>query len=100
MIKGYETPHLLEPEKPGRFQLRAAFGAGFVAGFVLLLVPRGSPWSALTFFSPAIMGRMIPAGVEMPILLVWAVHLAVSLVYGLIISRMIATLRHQRAFVI
>jgi hypothetical protein len=100
MIKGYETPHLLEPEEPGRFQLRAAFGAGFVAGVVLLLIPRGNPWSALTFFSPAIMGRMIPGWVAIPALLAWALHLAISLVYGLIISRMVATLRHQRAFVI
>jgi hypothetical protein len=45
------------------------------------------------------MGRTIPGTIEVPLILVWAVHLAVSLVYGLIISRMVATLRHRRAFV-
>jgi hypothetical protein len=43
---------------------------------------------------------MIPAWFGTPVLLVWVLHLAISLVYGLIISRMVATLRHQRAFVI
>jgi hypothetical protein len=45
------------------------------------------------------MGRTIPGQVEIPLLLVWALHLAVSLLYGLIISRTVATLRHRRAFV-
>jgi hypothetical protein len=99
MIKGYEPPHLLEPEEPRQFHLGPALSAGFVAGVVLLIVPRGSPWSSLTFFSPAIMGRTIPGTIEMPLLLVWALHLAVSILYGLIISRMVATLRRRRAFV-
>ena len=99
MIKGYEPPHLLEPEEPRRFHLRPALEAGFIAGAILLFVPRGSPWSSLTFFSPVIMGRTVPGTVEMPLLLVWTLHLAVSLVYGLIISRMVATLRRRWAFV-
>jgi len=98
MIKGYEPPNLLEPEEPRHFHIGPALGAGFIAGVILLILPRGSPWSSLTFFSPAIMGRTIP-GPEVPLLLVWALHLAVSLLYGLIISRMVATLKHRRAFV-
>ena len=99
MIKGYEPPHLLEPEEARRFHLGPAIGAGFIAGAILLIVPRGSPWSSLTFFSPVIMGRTVPGPGEIPLLLVWTLHLAVSLVYGLIISRMVAILRWQRAFV-
>jgi hypothetical protein len=98
MIKGYESVHLLEPEEPLRFHLGPALGAGFIAGAILLIVPHGSPWSSLTFFSPVIMGRTIPGTIEMPLLLVWALHLAVSLFYGLIISRVVATLRRRRAF--
>jgi hypothetical protein len=97
MIRGYESAHLLEPEEPTRFHVGPAFGAGFIAGAVLLIVPHGSPWESLTFFSPVIMGRTVPA-LEMPLLLVWIVHLAISLIYGLIISRVVATLRWQRAF--
>ncbi len=99
MIKGFEPPYLLEPEEPSRFQLGPALGAGFIAGVILLIVPRGSPWSSLTFFSPAIMGRAVPGPVETPLLLVWTLHLAVSLLYGLMISRMVAPLKRRRAFV-
>jgi hypothetical protein len=82
-----------------RFHVGPALGAGVMAGVILLVVPRGSPWSSLTFFSPAVMGRTIPGPTEIPLLLVWTLHLAVSLVYGLIISRMVATLRRRKAFV-
>src|SRR5580765_7286554 len=99
MIKGYEPPQLLEPELPRIFHLGPALGAGFIAGAILLIVPRGSPWSSLTFFSPAIMGRLVPGAVENSLLVVSVLHLAVSLVYGLIISQMVATLRRERAFV-
>lgn len=99
MIKGYEPPHLLEPEEPGRFQMRPALGASLIAGVILLILPHGSPWSALTFFSPVIMGRTVPRTFEMPFLLVCIVHLAVSFIYGFIISRIVATLRRRPAIV-
>jgi len=99
MIKGYEPPHLLEPEEPGRFQLRPALEASLIAGVILLILPHGSPWSSLTFFSPVIVGRTIPRTFETPFVLVCIVHLAVSLLYGLIISRIVATLRRRPAFV-
>jgi len=98
MIKGYESAHLLEPEEPTRFHPDPALEAGLIAGFVLLVIPHGSPWSSLTFFSPVIMGRAVPGPSEIPLLLVWTIHLAVSLVYGLIISRVVATLRWKKAF--
>jgi len=99
MIKGYEPPHLLEPEEPGRFQLKPALGASLIAGVILLIVPHGSPWSSLTFFSPVIIGRTVPRTFEMPFFLVCILHLAVSLLYGLIISRIVATLRRRPAFI-
>lgn len=98
MIKRYESIHLLEPEEPTRFHIGPALGAGLIAGAILLIVPHGSPWESLTFFSPVIMGRAIPGTLGLPIFLVWLLHLAVSLLYGLIISRVVATLRWRRAF--
>src|SRR5207248_11689730 len=59
MIRHFEPAHPLEPEdKPG-MQWGAALGAGLIAGVILLVVPRGSPWSSLTVFSPVIMGRAL-----------------------------------------
>jgi LytS/YehU family sensor histidine kinase len=98
MIKGYGSVHLFEPDEPSRFHIVPAVGAGLIAGAILLIVPHGSPWESLTFFSPIIMGRTIPGPLEMPLLLVWILHLVVSSLYGLTISRVVATLRWQRAF--
>jgi len=97
MIRGFESAHPLEPKAGGHIQWPAAFGAGLIAGAILLIVPRGSPWSSVTFFSPIVMGRALRAGFEMPLVFVWLVHLAVSVVYGLIISRIIAVLTKSRA---
>ena len=44
------------------------------------------------------MGRGIPASLGMPLLATWLVHLAISLAYGLIISRVVSGLRKGRAF--
>jgi len=97
MIRHFETPRDLEPEQTNQMQWGAALGAGVVAGVILLLVPRGSPWSAITFFSPVVMGRALGPLSQLPLLLVWIIHLAVSIVYGLIIARVVAALRQQRA---
>jgi hypothetical protein len=99
MIKGYEEAHLLEPEEPKRFQWGPALEAGLIAGAILLFIPKGSPWGALTFFSSVIMGRTVSGAMEIPLLVVWCLHLALSLLYGLIISRLVATLRRRKAFV-
>jgi len=97
MIRGFESAHPLEPEAGGHVQWPAAFGAGLIAGAILLIVPRGSPWSSVTFFSPIIMGRALRGGLEMPLVFVWLVHLAVSVAYGIIISRIISVLTKSRA---
>lgn len=98
MIKGYQSVPLMELEEPGQFHIGPALGAGLIAGAVLTVVPHGSPWGSLTFFSPVIMGRAMPGTVEISLLLAWVLHLAVSVVYGLLISRVVATLRWRRAF--
>jgi hypothetical protein len=99
MIRGFEPAHPLQPESQGHLQWGAALGAGFIGGAILLIVPRGSPWSSLTFFSPVIMGRALPPTMAMPLLLTWVIHLGVAIIYGLIISRIVAGLTHTRAIV-
>jgi hypothetical protein len=100
VISGYEARPVYKPEAAGKFQWGAAMSAGFLAGAVLLLAPRGSPWSTLTFFSPVVMGRILPPDVQMPLILTWLVHLVISVIYGLIISRVIAHLTQGRAVAI
>src|SRR5256885_2175472 len=97
MIRGFEPNHPLEPESQHRMQWGPAIGAGLIAGRIFLVVPRGSPWSALTFVSPVVLGRDVPPAMVMPLLLVWMIHLLVSIVYGLIISRIVARLTQGRA---
>src|SRR5438093_12549586 len=100
MIRGFESAHPLEPEAGGHVQWRAAFGAGLIAGAILVIIPRGSPWSSVTFFSPIIMGRALAPGMEMPLASIWLIHLAVSIVYGLVISRIVSALTQARAVLI
>ncbi len=97
MIRGFESPQMAEPEGGGRLQWGPALAAGFIAGFVLLLVPRGSPWASLTFFIPVVMGRSLPYAVSIPLPVVWAIHLALAVLYGLFVSKAVARLPHQRA---
>ncbi len=98
MIRGFESARPLEPEAQGHIQWPAALGAGLIAGAILVVIPRGSPWSSVTFFSPVIMGRGLRGGIgEMPLVSVWPIHLAMSVLYGLVISRIVAVLTQSRA---
>ena len=97
MIRGYQTAHPLEPALPGRLQWGPAFGAGLATGAILLLVPRGSPWASISSFSAVIMGRAVPASAGIPLFVAWLIHLAVSVFYGLLISRVVVNLRQPRA---
>jgi hypothetical protein len=97
MIKGYQRPPSLEPAVPSEFQWRAAVLAGLIAGLILLIVPAGSPWSGMIFLAPVVVGRMIPASTGLPPAAVWPIHLAVSIVYGLIISAVAARFRKAKA---
>jgi hypothetical protein len=100
MIRDFEPPRATEPETDDRLQWRAALGAGLIAGLVLLLVPRGSPWAALTFFTPVIMGRSVPVTLEIPLLLVMVMHMGLALLYGLLVARVVSGLRELRAVLV
>jgi hypothetical protein len=96
MIRGFSPPNPLEPENPGHMQWGPALGAGLIAGAVLMIAPRGSPWSSVTFFDPLVVGRNLPAQVT-SMIPVWLMHLMVSIIYGFIISRTVVCLRQFRA---
>lgn len=99
MIRRFEANYPLEPEHGG-WQWGSALGAGLVAGIVLLIVPRGSPWASLTFFTPAVMGRNVPPAMMLPLPVLWAIHLAISIVYGLVISVLVSKLRGYKAILV
>ena len=99
MIEHFEPPQPLQSEDHREFQWTAALGAGLIPGVILLITPRGSPWSSLTFFNPTVLGRAAPTetgvSLEGSILL----HLLVSLLYGLIIARLVTQFTQLRAVV-
>src|SRR5215469_1300998 len=97
MIRHFEEAQTLEPEGGHQFQWVAALGAGLIAGLVLLLVPHGSPWTGISFFSYVIMGRPLPSSVIMPLPVLCLVHLFISEIYGLVISAVVSRLRRSRA---
>ncbi|HWD93372.1 MAG TPA: hypothetical protein VG938_13600 [Verrucomicrobiae bacterium] len=97
MIKGFESPHSTEPVEKSRWHFVPAIAAGLIAGFVLLVLPHASPWEGLTSFTPAVLGRVIPATWNVPILGVVIMHLVLSLIYGFIVSLVVINIRELRA---
>jgi hypothetical protein len=97
MIKGFEPPHPSEPIEKSRWQGVPAIAAGLIAGIVMLIVPHASPWEGLTSFTPAVLGRVIPASWNIPVAGVVVIHLALSLIYGIIISIAVINIRELRA---
>jgi hypothetical protein len=100
MIKGFEPPLQTEPVAEDRLQWLPAIIAGLIAGVILLVLPHGSPWSPLTLFNPAVMGRIVPPSLGVPIFSVIVIHLGLSLIYGLIVSLMVINVRELRAVVV
>jgi hypothetical protein len=98
MISGFKPTEEWRPTEKHRIQWGPAVGAGFIAGLVLLLVPRGSPWSSFTFFAPVVMGRSF-GGLGLPLGAAYMIHMALAVVYGLLISRVVAGLRQERAII-
>jgi len=96
MIQGFEPSHPLEPELKDRVQWSAAVSASLLTGLILLVIPRGSPWAGLTFFSPAVLGRNLTSQ-NVPLPESWLIHMAGSMIYGLIICRVVAGLHQTRA---
>src|SRR5579885_51249 len=97
MIRGFEPVRPLEPIGRDAFQPLAALGAGLLAGLVLLIVPRGTPWSALTFFVPTVMGRVIADHLDMGFMSASVVHLLVAIAYGFIVSFIVIRVTQMRA---
>src|SRR5437660_12870603 len=98
MIRSFDPPQMLEPETD--FQWPAALGAGFIAGIILLVIPRGSPWESLTFLAPVIMGRIVPPELGISLFSTYVLHMALSLVYGLIISWVITSVTRLWSIVV
>jgi hypothetical protein len=99
MIRHLDPPTTLVPNRDVPFQIAAAVGAGLIAGLILLMVPRGSPWSSLTFFAPVVLGRVIPPDLGLSLPATWLIHLALSLVYGVLVSRAVAHVTQLRALI-
>lgn len=81
----------------------AAIKAGLIAGLILLLFPSGNPWTSFSQPSAAhIMGRPVSADPTVTLLSASAIpahtaHLAVSVVYALVILAVVYRLRSWRA---
>jgi hypothetical protein len=97
MIKGFKQPERTEPIEKTHWHGMPAMAAGLIAGVILLIVPHASPWEGLTSFTPAIMGRVVPATWGMGTLMVILLHVALSLIYSGIISLAVINIREMGA---
>lgn len=100
MIKGFEPPQQSEPAAEFHLQWLPAIAAGLIPGIILLVLPHASPWEGLTLFTPAIIGRVIPASWAISVFDVVVIHLGLSLIYGIIISVMVINVRELRAILL
>ena len=97
MIKGFAEPQRTVPIENNHWQGMPAVAAGLIAGLVLLIVPHASPWAGLTSLTPAIMGRVVPATYGMGTFMIILLHLALSLVYGVVVSFAVINIREMGA---
>ena len=74
-----------------------AWLAGVITGAILLVIPWGSPWAGITFTSPVIMGRAVPAQVGLSYFEAVLLHGVVCSVYALVLALLINTFRPDRA---
>jgi hypothetical protein len=100
MIKGFEHPHPSEPVEKSHWQAMPAIWAGLIAGVVLLVVPHASPWSGTTSFTPAIMGREVPDSWGLGTFMTVVLHLALAIIYGVLISLVITRIRQFAAVIV
>ncbi len=100
MIKGFAPLPTTELAIKDHFQWLPAMGAGLIPGVILLILPHASPWEGLTLFSPAIVGRVVPATWGMSNAGIIVLHLALSLIYGIIISLAVMNVRQLRAVLV
>jgi hypothetical protein len=99
MIKGFEQHHPAEPLEKSHWQGMPAITAGLIAGVVLLVVPHASPWSGLTSFTPALMGRVAPETWDLGAFMTVMMHLVLSIIYGVLISFAVMNIRQMAAVV-
>jgi hypothetical protein len=99
MIRHFEPSPATEPEDKNHLQWLPAVNAGLIAGGILLVVPRGNPWSALDFFAPVVMGRIFPESWSVPLIACFVMHLGLSVLYSLIISRVVVGVTQLRAVI-
>jgi hypothetical protein len=97
MIKGFEQSHPVQPLERIHWQGIPAVAAGLIAGVVLLIVPHASPWEGLTSFTPAIMGRVVPITWGLGTFMTVVLHLALALIYGIVISFVVMNVHQMRA---
>lgn len=97
MIQGFQQPRWVEPVKSGHLQWFPAIAAGFIAGVILLILPHASPWEGLSAFTPTIIGRSVPPSWGMAAFAIIVIHLGLSIVYGVIISLVVARRREPGA---
>jgi hypothetical protein len=71
--------------------------AGLVSAAILLVIPWGSPWAGITFTSPVIMGRAVPANVGIGYFEAVLLHFAVAAVYACVIALLVGRTRPDRA---
>ena len=78
----------------------AAVRAGLLAGAVLLVVPQGSPWAGMSFFSGVVMGRTIGSWGTWPPLVVLMLHLGVAVVYTFAIAAIVKNFKSWRGILV
>jgi len=90
-----ETPEQRLIEEPRPIRWSAAILAGLIIGAWFLIFPRGIPWSSVTFFSAAVLGRVMPP--DVPFLAAAVLHMALCVCYALIIAPIVHRLRPELA---
>lgn len=74
----------------------AALKSGLISGILLLLVPQGIPWAALTFYSGSVMGRTSEAESHLNFGRV-IIHLLLALLYAIPVALFVRRMRSWRA---
>jgi hypothetical protein len=69
-------------------------------GLGILVGRAGESVGGVTFSSPVVMGRLIPAGIGIPLPVRWIIHLVVSVLYGMIISLLVTPFTRWQAVLV
>jgi hypothetical protein len=85
-----------------KLDAKAALKAGLIVGALFLLLPQGSPWSALTPFSKVVMGRAIGmlGTSDFPIGLAALLHMLVAVIYAFVIASLVSFFENWRGILL